>query len=249
MADAPMMLPLPVLFLLAVTPEVQQSFLGIGLGQGDGCVTALLVLPDGPAAQAGLREGECVARVGAETVSRIEEMQAAAAASRPGVATTLTLADGKTLTVVPVPRSNVVERRFCRYRAKVRPRVYVTLLEGDGGGDTLDGVFSVGALRERFGAKGHAQVIFGNSCSDGPTEFRVEPQPSEDMLVPDDAQVQFGYDAPGPRHYIFFSLDDSPDGGVVRRDSGWRCRQRDGKEVPWVPDGGQPCPVLIVPDE
>ena len=73
--------------------------MGIGLEDGEGCVRALLVLPDGPAAQAGLRQGECVTHVGAEKVSRIDEMQDAVAASRPGVATTLSLADGRTLTV------------------------------------------------------------------------------------------------------------------------------------------------------
>jgi hypothetical protein len=240
-----MILPIPLLFLLAATPEAGQGFLGIGLEQGDGCVTALLVLPDGPAAQARLREGDCVTRVGAQKVSRIEELQAAVAKSAPGASTTLSLADGRILTVVPVERSKVVEGSLCQYRAKVRPRIYVALLEGDGGSATLDGDFSIGDLRERFGAKGHARVIFGSSCTDGPTEFRMEPQPSEDMRVPDGAQVQFGYDAPGPRGHIFWSLD----GGFGERDPVWTCLQRDGREVPWAPDGGQPCPVLTVPDK
>ena len=125
----------------------------------------------------------------------------------------------------------------------------MTLLEGEGGGDTLDGHYSIGDLRKRFGAKGHAQIIFGSSCSDGPTEFRVESQLSEDMGVPDGATVQFGYDAPGPRHYIFYPSDRSSDGGIGRLDMGWSCRQGDGGTAAWLPDGGQPCPVLTVPDE
>jgi hypothetical protein len=240
-----MMLPIPVLLLFAATPDARQGFLGVALEQGDGCVRAVLVLPNGPAAQAGLGEGDCITRVGAVRVSRIEEVQAAVAASGPEVRTTLSLMDGRTLAVVPVQRSNDMESRLCRYRAEVLPRVHVTLLEGDGGNATLDGDFSIGDLRKRFRANGHARVIFGKSCSDGPSEFRMELQPSEDTRVPDDALVQFGYDAPGPRRYIYWSLD----GGMRERDPAFTCLQRDGGEVPWESDGGQPCPVLTVPDE
>jgi len=238
-----------LLVLLAVTPDARQSFLAISLDQGEDCVRALLVLPDGPAAKAGLREGECVTHVGAKRVSRIEEMQDAVAASRPGEATTLSLVDGRTLTVVPVARTAVLEHEMCRYRAKGRPRLSVTLLEGEGGGDTLDGHYSIGDLRKRFGAKGHAQIILGSSCSDGSIEPRVESQPSEDARVPDGATVRFGYDAPGPRHYIVSLWDGSSDGGSTRLDLGWSCRRRDGGTVAWLPDGGVPCPVLTVPDE
>lgn len=237
---APMRLALSLLLLLAMTPEAGQGFLGIGLEQGDGCVTALLVDPEGPATQAGLRERDCVSRVGAEKVSRIEEMLAAIAASKPGLATTLSLTDGRTLTVVPVPRSTTVESRFCRYRAQVRPHIQVVLLERDGSRVSLDGVFAIRDLRNRFDAKEHARIIFGSSCSDAPHEFRMELQPGEEFRVPDDAQVQFGYDAPGPRQYI--SLED---GGIIAGS----CLQADGGEVIWKPDAGQPCPVLTVPAE
>lgn len=238
----------PLLVLLAATPEPGQGWLGIGLESGAGCIRALLVLPDGPAAKGGLREGECVTHVGSERVSSISDMQDAVAALRPGVATTLSLADGRTITVVPMRRSRAAESSFCRYRAKARPRVYVTLLEGDGGGEAVDGVFSVGELRRRFGAHGHARIIFGNSCSDGPSQFRMEQQPEENKIVPDDAQVQFGYDAPGPRHYVFWP-GDAIDGGSATVDLGWACVLRDGGTVAWLPDGGQSCPMSTAPEE
>jgi hypothetical protein len=112
---------------------------------------------------------------------------------------------------------------------------------------TLYGIFSVGELRARFAARGHVRVIFSNSCSDEPTAFRMKERASEDMLVPDDAHVQFGYDAPGPRYY--FPLDQTSDGGVTSFDRASFCQLRDGGIVAWLPDGGQPCPVLTAPDE
>jgi S1-C subfamily serine protease len=86
-----------------LTPELADH---LGLPGAQGVVVAG-VLQDGPAAQAGIRPGDVISRVGDTPVRDVAGLLAAVAARQPGVATEVEVQrrDGRrTLTVIPARR-------------------------------------------------------------------------------------------------------------------------------------------------
>jgi S1-C subfamily serine protease len=89
-----------------LTPELAQTF---GVAAGQPGVLILGVLGSGPAAQAGVRPGDVVTRVGGKAVASVAALLSGVAALTPGQAATLTvLRQGQPmeLSVTPVQRQS-----------------------------------------------------------------------------------------------------------------------------------------------
>jgi serine protease DegQ len=75
-------------------PPVQRGFFGFELAEKDGVVTVARVLAGTPAAQAGLKAGDRIDKVGDEEISNTADVLSHAAKLRPGQSFTLTLMRG-----------------------------------------------------------------------------------------------------------------------------------------------------------
>ncbi|MCW2530785.1 MAG: Peptidase [Blastococcus sp.] len=69
------------------------AFLGVSVSDGQGGVTVLGVVPDGPAASAGMTAGDVITAVGGQAVPSAADLSAALAGDSPGRQVTVTWAD------------------------------------------------------------------------------------------------------------------------------------------------------------
>jgi S1-C subfamily serine protease len=69
------------------------AFLGVSSTDGQGSVTVLAVVPNGPAASAGITAGDVITVVGGQAVTSASELSAALAGDSPGQQVTVTWAD------------------------------------------------------------------------------------------------------------------------------------------------------------
>jgi S1-C subfamily serine protease len=69
------------------------AFLGVSVGDGQGGVTVLGVVPDGPAASAGMTAGDVITAVGSQSVASAADLNAALAGHSPGQQVTVTWSD------------------------------------------------------------------------------------------------------------------------------------------------------------
>jgi S1-C subfamily serine protease len=69
------------------------AFLGVSVSDGTGGVTVLGVVPDGPAASAGMTAGDVITAVGGQTVPSAADLSAALAGDSPGQQVTVTWTD------------------------------------------------------------------------------------------------------------------------------------------------------------
>jgi S1-C subfamily serine protease len=69
------------------------AFLGVSVGHGQGGVTVLAVVSDGPAASAGMTAGDVITAVGGQAVPSAADLSAALAGHSPGQQVSVTWAD------------------------------------------------------------------------------------------------------------------------------------------------------------
>jgi putative serine protease PepD len=85
---------------LIASGKVEHAYLGVGIEDADGGARIAEVRPGGPAAEAGLREGDIVTEADGETVESADELRLAVEAHKPGDSFELTVKrDGDTKTV------------------------------------------------------------------------------------------------------------------------------------------------------
>jgi hypothetical protein len=77
-----------------LAPPKARGFLGVELADGDDAVTVRAVLPDSPAAAAGLKPGDKIAKVGDRSVSSGERLMKAVAKVQPGDSVKFTIERG-----------------------------------------------------------------------------------------------------------------------------------------------------------
>ncbi|MPN29833.1 Periplasmic pH-dependent serine endoprotease DegQ [bioreactor metagenome] len=92
-----------------LSPELAETF-GVKASEG---VIITGVLQDGPAAQAGLRPGDVITKVGDKAISNVSELLSTVASLKPGVETKFALLRGDTpteITITPGKRPNTPRR-------------------------------------------------------------------------------------------------------------------------------------------
>jgi hypothetical protein len=109
--------------------DLPQVWLGASMEAADGCAKVVALVPNGPAARAGLERGDCVRRVGASATTGPRDMLAALRALGTATEVELVMATGsKVVTLERRPPD--AERQLCQAMAAVRTRVIVQRPDG-----------------------------------------------------------------------------------------------------------------------
>ncbi|HEY0880272.1 MAG TPA: PDZ domain-containing protein [Archangium sp.] len=109
--------------------DLPQVWLGASMEAAEGCAKIVALVPNGPAARAGLERGDCVRRVGASATTGPHDMLEAL--RELGTATEVELVTATGSKVVALERRPPdAERQLCQAMAAVRTRVIVQRPDG-----------------------------------------------------------------------------------------------------------------------
>jgi hypothetical protein len=182
-----------ILFLAAIAPWFG---LTVGSAQKD-CVSVKMIAPFGPAARAGLRDGQCVSSVDGTSTTQQDKLIEFLSSRTPGRPATIVLSTREELTVIPESRTPRKAREYCEF-TRTRSVSVLTLVWKHDDNITqynlhFDTAVTLGRIRHQLKAAGTARAFINDHCilGHGPTQIDDAP---DSAVITGRASIHFGYD-------------------------------------------------------
>jgi hypothetical protein len=173
---------------------VSSGWLGVEYEEAVGCVRVTLVFSEGPAARAGVQEGDCLAKLGTRATRDAPSFVRAMSALEVARPVLVVFSDKRTALITPEFTSKEKETAFCRYAEARRTLIFVASKNAGVTRSTrivTDKPLTIEQIRVRVGEPERpVRVVVGRPCGlyDAPI---VMDRPGELFAVPSRSVVAF----------------------------------------------------------